>query len=120
MVIKSTRIYTEAGCVDGYVEVARGRIQRIIPVEQARKAEGHVFDVGDNRVIPGIIDIHTHGGGGWVAKDSDNPDEIRNLARHYASRGIACFLATASLWSIEKMCDTISFIADTMESGNTP
>ena len=59
-VLRSRRIVTENGIVDGVIEINEGKIVRIGP------AEGPIdLDFEDQRIIPGIIDIHNHGFGGW-------------------------------------------------------
>lgn len=65
-------------------------------------------------ILPGIIDIHTHGGGGYLTNylaNSGSIDEIRKLSKFYASRGVTSFMATVSLWSEEKMCEIMTGIA---------
>lgn len=55
-VLRSRRIVTEQGIVDGVIEIEDGKIVRIGPA--AGPAD---LDFEDQRIIPGIIDIHNHG-----------------------------------------------------------
>lgn len=50
------------------------------------------IDTGDMIITPGLIDVHTHGGGGF-SLHTDDPEEIRSYARWAASTGVTAFLA---------------------------
>ncbi len=44
-------------------------------------------------IVPGFIDLHVHGGGGYSLATSD-PEEIQSYARWVVSHGVTGFLAT--------------------------
>jgi len=44
-------------------------------------------------IIPGLIDIHTHGAAGFDFSEA-SPDEIREMSLFYAKNGVTSFLAT--------------------------
>ena len=71
-----------------------GVIRKItsLPVEDA-------FDAGGNRVIPGMIDVHTHGMGGEGVMDG----RFDILNKAYAEHGTTSYLATTSSLSLEKI-----------------
>lgn len=56
MFIKSTRIYTEDGLLDGWMRIEGGKI-----VQFGKGAMEGAVDLGDLRVIPGVFDTHIHG-----------------------------------------------------------
>ncbi len=53
---------------------------------------GRVVDAGGAIITPGVVDVHTHGGGG-ASLHTDDPDEIRSYARWAPRTGTNAFLA---------------------------
>jgi len=60
-----------------------------------------VTDARGLTLVPGCIDIHVHGGGGFSLATHD-PEEIRSYARWVVSRGVTSFLATICAGGIEE------------------
>lgn len=71
-VLRSRRIVTPDGVLDGLVHIAGDRIAQVV---QAAIAPEGAIDLGDRPVVPGFVDIHNHGGGGaWVT--SSRPEDV--------------------------------------------
>ncbi|MGH2507550.1 MAG: amidohydrolase family protein, partial [Ktedonobacteraceae bacterium] len=66
------------------------QIERIGSVVHAPEK---VLDARSTIVMPGFIEVHTHGGGGF-ALHTTNVDEIRAYARWAPSAGVTSFLTT--------------------------
>lgn len=96
LLFESHAIYTENGAVDGYLLVEGGRIAAVAagPVPDSL-AGVPKFDATDARIIPGMIDMHIHGAGGWPV-EGVGPAELRSLARYLAAFGVTGFLPSAS------------------------
>lgn len=56
-------------------------------------------DLKGKRVIPGLIDVHTHGCGGTDAMEAN----FEPLCRYYAERGTTSFLATTMTMPLEDL-----------------
>lgn len=57
------------------------------------------IDAGGNRLIPGLIDVHTHGGGGIDTMDAD----FTSLCKFYAERGTTSLLPTTMTMSDKEL-----------------
>ena len=94
MLLKGQKIYTYEGVINGGVLIEDGRIKEILTDD---KMTGYyaenIIDVKDNVIIPGLIDIHVHGGGGFTAASSDI-SEVYGMAGYMASRGITSYQPT--------------------------
>jgi N-acetylglucosamine-6-phosphate deacetylase len=86
MFISSQRIYTEKGIVDGVLEVIGSKFGRIVPKADFHGKVDLVLD--DKILIPGLIDIHLHGYGGFI--DYNKPfttQELEGFLRVLAQNG---------------------------------
>jgi N-acetylglucosamine-6-phosphate deacetylase len=78
---------------EGHVKVCG---KRIVSVGAGMPANpGRVVDVGDSRIIPGLIDLHIHGSAGNNAV-TDNIEELVSMARFLADNGVTAFQPTSS------------------------
>lgn len=91
--IHSTQIYTRYGLRNGYLKICGDRITDIL---DAPDEEGEVTEYYDERIIPGIIDIHNHGYGGWSMTDSVTDKDLCGYAKACASIGITTVLPTTT------------------------
>lgn len=67
------------------------------------------IEVVDGHVLPGFVDTHTHGGGGFDLASTD-PEHIRNVVRFARSAGATSFIAslvTATIDTIEDQLRTL-------------
>lgn len=69
-----------------------------------------IFDAAGCYVLPGFIDIHTHGARGQDFSDGD-PRTLSEIAGFYASRGVTSFLATTMTLPEETLARAMDSIA---------
>ena len=90
----------EDGFIRGSFLVSGDRIRSIQPVSQP--AENRVISLHGLRVIPGLIDIHTHGNSGFDFSDG-SAEGLLAMGRYLASRGITSFAPTSMTLPYEKL-----------------
>ena len=88
MWIKSRRVYIGNTFVSCRLRVEGGKIQEIVPGE----GEADV-DYADRRIVPGFIDIHTHGAYGFDTNSAD-PEGLKYWQRRLPEEGVTSFLPT--------------------------
>lgn len=90
----------------GDVAVENGRIRE---VGRFTGEGGQRLDAGGLYVIPGLIDIHTHGALGYDASLTD-AEGFARLSDFYARGGVTSFMATTITDSMENLCRSIDRI----------
>ena len=111
--IRNARIYHTAtrSFSDGSLLVENGRITALYDDPAATPPEGvPVYDACGRRVIPGLVDVHTHGraGGDFVTADVA---QMRVMAKSYLDSGVTTVLptlASAPLSELETSIDSIN------------
>lgn len=94
-VLSGARVVTPDGVVDaGWVSVAGETISAVGAGAAERGVPVH--DLGGGWLVPGFVDIHVHGGGGWTFTTGDAEEARRVLAFH---RGRGTTTSVASLVS---------------------
>ncbi len=91
MKFKNAMIFTEKGVFEkGGFEVEDGKFANVLTADE----EGAV-DLEEAYVIPGLIDVHTHGNSNEDFSDG-NYEGLVKMAKYYGSRGVTSF-APASM-----------------------
>ncbi|KRL02789.1 N-acetylglucosamine-6-phosphate deacetylase [Liquorilactobacillus capillatus] len=93
-VLKHGTIYTGNGKItDGYIRFGE-KIEAVGPVsEYLPAAQDQVTDVQGKIIVPGFIDVHSHGGYGFDAMDGD-PEQIDKMVNEMVHEGITSYFAT--------------------------
>ncbi len=99
------------------VRLSGGRIAALgedLPQEDAK-----VKDVSGCFVLPGFIDVHTHGGAGVDVNHADLA-ALKKLAAFFASQGVTSFLPTVLSGAPEEMAQSLRAVADARDASNSP
>jgi N-acetylglucosamine-6-phosphate deacetylase len=75
-----------------------------------------VYDAQEAYVLPGMIDIHTHGALGWDVMDGD-PRGIRKMSSFLASRGVTSFCPTTMTMPLETIDKALASVRKCRREG---
>ncbi len=89
MRIQGKRLWIGGQFMAAQLEIAEGKIVQVLP-ENSGMAD---VDYGENRVLPGFIDIHTHGAYGYDTNDGE-PDGLKEWMRRIPEEGVTSILPT--------------------------
>lgn len=78
-------------------------------ISDANNASGEKYDFNGLIAIPGLIDIHTHGGLGADVCDK-SIDSLNRLSKYYASHGVTSFCPTTMTLSHEELKEIFAII----------
>ena len=106
MLITSKNVWLNETFVPATITIEKGRIQTVMP---GMSAEAKNY--GEHFIIPGMIDIHTHGYGGGSSTDGD-PEVIRRWVRYYPQEGVTTFLPGVMVRKEERIKASLQAIAD--------
>ncbi len=110
MKIQSKRIYLAGTFMPGIIDMADEKIRRILPYNSV----GVDHDYGDMMIIPGMIDVHCHGGIGVDTNDGDEPGMIA-WSKSLLQEGITSFCPTTVTDSVEKLKTAVAVVAKIIE-----
>jgi N-acetylglucosamine-6-phosphate deacetylase len=107
--------------VEGPVAVTQrdGRVHSVShDLEAARRSADEVVDLGNLRVAPGFVDLHTHGFGGHDVTSGSEEDLVA-MAQALPATGVTAFLPTiASSGRAETQCQ-VRRVAAAMQRAET-
>ncbi len=102
----------EAVIHGGTVIVEDGRIKNIGDGGAPQmRSDGEIIDCSGRILMPGFVDVHTHGGGGLDFKD-EAPEAIAELSGYYYRHGVTSVLATLPPLSHDLLLQAVERIAD--------
>ncbi len=112
------RVVTPEEVLDeGWVQVTDGRIARFGGRHDGMPADGTPPVVlGDVTIVPGFVDIHTHGGGGATYSTTD-PDEARRATDFHARHGTTTMMASLVTASLDDLVAQTACLADLVTDG---
>ena len=95
--LKANEIYTEEKIIfDTYLQVSDGKI---VSIDKLPANDDQVIDLGDCKLMPGFIDLHIHGSGGYDVMDA-SITALDTISQTIAANGVTGFLGTTvtSTW----------------------
>lgn len=113
MILHSERVYLDGTFRPAYVVCENGRIADVT----AERPAGEIRELGDTMVIPGLIDAHTHGAYG-VDVNAAGADELRTIAKFFATQGTTAWQASVLTDTEETTCECLAAIQTVMQEGS--
>lgn len=112
--LRGTVVTTSGTIDDGVVALAGEHIAEVGPASSFPSAT--LPPATDLVYVPGMVDVHCHGGGGFGFPDSD-VDGARSAARHHLRRGSTTLLASLVSAAPEKLLERIGTLAPLVDDG---
>ena len=112
MIIQSSRVWIAGQFMPAQLEVKDGVIARIYQYGEKPADE----DYGDKRIVPGFIDIHTHGAYGFDTNDAE-PEGLRNWMKRIPEEGVTSILPTTVTQMPDVLTAAVANVAKVIEEG---
>src|SRR5437660_5853401 len=114
MILTNARLIFPDGIRDGLeVVVHDGKIDAIRPAARARGKD--VFDLAENYLAPGFVDLHVHGALGRDTMEG-LAEAFRAICDFHATGGTTSLLLTTATAPIEKLVEILSAVRDRRSS----
>ncbi len=112
MVIQGRRIWIGGQFMSAQLQIEDGVIQSVHPYGQKKADE----DYGERRIVPGFIDVHTHGAYGFDTNDGEE-EGLRNWTRRIPEEGVTSLLPTTVTQMPEVLIKAVANVAAVAEDG---
>lgn len=112
MIIQSKRVWVGSQFSPMQIEVNDGKITAFY----AYGEKSCDADYGDQRIVPGFIDVHTHGAYGFDTNDA-NPKGLRNWMRNITEEGVTGICPTTITQSHEVLSNAVKNVANVVKEG---
>ena len=112
MVLQSKRVWIAGQFIPAQLLVEGGKIIQILPYGK-EKAD---MDYGELRMVPGFIDVHTHGAYGFDTNDGE-PEGLRNWMKRIPEEGVTSILPTTVTQMPDVLTKAVANVAKVAEEG---
>lgn len=112
MIIQSRRVWIAGQFIAAQLEIRDGRIRQVYAYGE-RPADK---DYGSRRIVPGFIDIHTHGAYGFDTNDGE-PEGLRNWMRRIPEEGVTGILPTTVTQMPDVLTRAVENVAAVVDGG---
>ncbi len=121
LLVTNARIYTGHEVIpNGSMFVRDGMIEAIGNSDSFAMETSvyEVFDAHGKTIVPGFIDVHVHGGGGYDATEARLSDDVLNgMSRFHARFGTTSFLPTTLTEDQDNLEATLKSLAEQIKRG---
>src|SRR5699024_10598957 len=114
-------VFTGATIYSGEIVIDNGyirfdeTIQEVGPMTEYEEQDNDkIIDVTNKKIIPGFIDIHSHGGYGIDNMDAD-PEKINQMVDEFLNEGITSYFATTMTQTPENIEAALIAIKEDMK-----
>ncbi len=112
MFIQSRRVWFANQFVSAQIEFENGKITRIYDYNEKKCDK----DYGDLRIVPGFIDVHTHGAYGFDTNYAEE-EGLRYWMRHIPEEGVTAILPTTVTQLPEVLAPALKNVAKVVKEG---
>ncbi|MDO4291651.1 MAG: N-acetylglucosamine-6-phosphate deacetylase [Eubacteriales bacterium] len=112
MILQSRRVWVANQFVAAQLEISEGKIAAVYPW-QTKKAD---IDYGERRIVPGFIDVHTHGAYGFDTNDAE-PEGLRNWMKRIPEEGVTAILPTTVTQMPDVLTKAVANVARVVKEG---
>ncbi|MDO5416951.1 MAG: N-acetylglucosamine-6-phosphate deacetylase [Lachnospiraceae bacterium] len=114
MILQSKKVWIAGQFIPAQLEVEDGKIRRIYGYGE-KEADIEV-DYGSLRLVPGFIDVHTHGAYGFDTNDAE-PEGLRNWMKKIPEEGVTSILPTTVTQMPDVLTAAVANVARVAEEG---
>lgn len=112
MIIQSKRIWVLGQFIEAQLELEDGKIKNVL----AYGAKPADKDYGERRIVPGFIDVHTHGAYGFDTNDAEE-EGLRNWMIHIPEEGVTGICPTTITQTEEVLTKAVKNVAKVVADG---
>ncbi len=110
MILQSKRVWIGGQFLPFQLEIEDGVISRVLAYGEREADE----DWEEKRIVPGFIDVHTHGAYGFDTNDAE-PEGLKNWMRRIPEEGVTSILPTTVTQMPDVLTAAVRNVADVME-----
>lgn len=118
--VRGTVVTPEGSIDDGAVLTEAGVITWVGPAAEAPRADVAPLLAGpapEQLVLPGLVDLHDHGGGGASFPDATDDEQVRTAVEEHRRYGTHHLVASLVTAAPEVLRERVALLADAADAG---